>query len=75
MCQKSAVFLMLVGSVSGYAQNDLRYYTNLARKNSPLIKDNQNQDKVNQAEIQRLKALYKATGGRYSKLPYSPHTL
>lgn len=56
--KKILFFFIMFGSISGYAQNDISYYTNLAKKNSPLIKDNQNQDKVNQAEIERLKAFY-----------------
>lgn len=41
-----------------YAQTDLNYYINSAKKNSPLILDNQNQSKANQLEAQRLKAFY-----------------
>ncbi len=40
------------------SQNDLNYYINSAKKNSPLINDNTNQTKVNQLEAERLKALY-----------------
>jgi outer membrane protein TolC len=40
------------------SQNDLSYYINTARQNSPLINDNQTQSKVSQLEADRLKALY-----------------
>jgi hypothetical protein len=41
-----------------FSQTDLNYYINAAKQNSPLIKDNQNQSKVNQLEAERLKAFY-----------------
>jgi len=40
------------------AQGDLNYYINAAKQNSPLINDNQNQSKVSQLEVERLKAFY-----------------
>lgn len=40
------------------AQNDLSYYISTAKKNSPIIADNQNQSLVNQKEIERLKSFY-----------------
>lgn len=40
------------------AQNSLNYYITNAKKNSPLIVENQNQSKANQLEIDRLKAQY-----------------
>ena len=40
------------------AQTDLSYYINQAKENSPLIKDNKNQNEASKAELERLKALY-----------------
>ncbi|OJW81794.1 MAG: hypothetical protein BGO69_14915 [Bacteroidetes bacterium 46-16] len=40
-----------------YAQNTLPEYLQIARKNSPLIKDFKNQSIANKAEAERLKAL------------------
>ncbi len=40
------------------SQVDLNYYINIAKQNSPLIIDNQNQSKVSQLEAERLKAFY-----------------
>lgn len=55
---KLSFFLLLFWSSICMAQNDLNYYINLAKKNSPLIVDNKNQSKANQQEIERLKAFY-----------------
>ncbi len=41
-----------------FSQTQLDYYIEAAKKNSPLILDNQNQGKVNQLEAERLKAFY-----------------
>ena len=40
------------------AQNDLTFYINQAKINSPLIQDNKNQAAANAVELERLKALY-----------------
>ncbi len=40
------------------AQNNLDYFVSTAIKNSPLINQNNNLSKVNELEIQRLKATY-----------------
>lgn len=40
------------------AQSDLNYYIDQAKKNSPLLVDNQNQSEVNKIEVERIKALY-----------------
>ena len=49
---------LLFWSTFCVAQNDLSYYINTAKKNSPLIADNKNQSQANQQEIERLKAFY-----------------
>jgi hypothetical protein len=51
-------FLFIFLSHLLQAQNDLNYYINAAKQNSPLINDNQNQSKVSQLEAERLKAFY-----------------
>ncbi len=42
----------------GFAQNDINYYINAAKANSPLIQDNKNQSQVAKLEAERLKAVY-----------------
>lgn len=49
---------LLFSSTFCIAQNDLNYYINTAKKNSPIIADNQNQSLAYQKEIDRLKAFY-----------------
>lgn len=49
---------VLISFESTSAQNNLNYYINAAKKNSPLIAENQNQSKANTLEIERLKAVY-----------------
>jgi hypothetical protein len=41
-----------------WAQHDLQSYIQLAKDNSPLIKDNINQSEATKIEVERLKALY-----------------
>lgn len=55
---KLSFILLLFCSTYCIAQNDLNYYINTAKKNSPLINDNKNQSQANQQEIERLKAFY-----------------
>lgn len=50
--------LLLFWSTLCVAQNDLNFYINTAKKNSPIITDNKNQSQANQKEIERLKAFY-----------------
>lgn len=41
-----------------YGQNDLAFYINQAKANSPLIQDNKNQSEATKIELERIKALY-----------------
>lgn len=56
--------LLLLGCISlySYGQEDgsrsLRYYIEIAKENSPLITDYRNQTEIEQAELERLKAMY-----------------
>ncbi|MFZ6023851.1 MAG: TolC family protein [Bacteroidota bacterium] len=51
--------LLLLGiNSASFAQQSLPAFIDSAIKNSPLIKDNQNQSKANQLEIERLKAQF-----------------
>jgi outer membrane protein TolC len=52
----SILFILI--SLGTIAQDNLKYYTDIAKQNSPLVQDNMNQSAVNQLEIQRLKAFY-----------------
>jgi outer membrane protein TolC len=58
------LLLLLLGIVSlrSYGQEDgnrsLRYYIETAKENSPLITDYRNQTEIEQAELERLKAMY-----------------
>ena len=49
---------MLICSVAVRAQYDLQTYIQVAKDNSPLIKDNINQSEATKIEVERLKALY-----------------
>lgn len=60
---KFACFLLVFGLSTHfvapcYAQNTLQYYIVTAQKNSPLIKDNNNQTDALKVEINRIKANY-----------------
>lgn len=50
------LFLLSISML--HAQHSLFHYISEARQNSPLIKDNQNQNRANQLEIERLKAQF-----------------
>ncbi len=52
------LILFSVYSIVTSAQYNLSYYKLAAKKNSPLINDNNNQNKANQLEVKRLKAFY-----------------
>lgn len=52
------LFCLLYSSTLIHAQRSLVDYIDSARQNSPLIKDNQNLSKVNQLEVERLKAQF-----------------
>jgi len=52
------ILILTAQTLSVYAQYTLQNYSEIARQNSPLIKDNQNQIRASTYEIQRLKALY-----------------
>jgi len=52
----SILFILI--SLGTIAQDNLKYYTDIAKQNSPLVQDNMDQSVVNQLEIQRLKAFY-----------------
>ena len=52
------IILFLLNTVKVFAQRSLDLYIELARQNSPLIIDNQNQQKANVLEADRLKAQY-----------------
>lgn len=54
---KLFIYFILFANICS-SQIDLNYYINAAKKNSPLILDNQNQGKANQLEAERLKAFY-----------------
>jgi hypothetical protein len=53
------IFLLTLACLSLHAQSTLQEYIALAKTNSPLINDNKNQVVANQAEAERIKALYK----------------
>lgn len=53
----SSILFILI-SLGTIAQDNIKYYTDIAKQNSPLVQDNMNQSAVNQLEIQRLKAFY-----------------
>lgn len=56
---KNTLFVLLVFITTiGFSQNNLPNYISLAKKNSPLISDYQNQTKANLLDNERLKALY-----------------
>jgi outer membrane protein TolC len=52
------LFLFCFLHIDVNAQTDLSFYINQAKENSPLIKDNKNQNESSKAELERLKALY-----------------
>lgn len=58
------LLLLLLGIINlrSYGQEDgnrsLRYYIETAKENSPLITDYRNQTEIEQAELERLKAMY-----------------
>jgi hypothetical protein len=54
----NCIILLCSNSILLISQTDLEYYMNIAKKNSPIINDNQNQSKANQLEAERLKAFY-----------------
>jgi len=54
----SLLFFIALLSQGVYAQNTLQAYIDKAKENSPLIKQNKNNDTINQLEIERLKAIY-----------------
>lgn len=54
----TTLYLLLLLTSNSFAQNSLQDYVEEAKKNSPLIIDNQNQKIANQLEIERLKAFY-----------------
>ena len=58
--EKTITFILVIIFSSQFlvSQTDLNYYIDAAKKNSPLINDNQNQSKVNLLEAERLKAFY-----------------
>ena len=55
---KPILLLLLFVANSSFAQNNLEYYINTAKQNSPLVNDSKNQSKANQFDIERLKAFY-----------------
>lgn len=56
------LFSLSIVSLHSYGQEDgsksLHYYIETAKKNSPLITDYRNQTEIEQAELERLKAMY-----------------
>lgn len=52
------LFALFFCFITMRAQNNIQYYKDQAKIHSALIADNQNLDKANQAETQRLKAFY-----------------
>lgn len=54
----TSIIALLLFSYTLKAQNTLDYYISKAVQNSPLINENNNLSKVNQLEIQRIKAIY-----------------
>ncbi len=56
------LFSLSIVSLHSHGQEDgsksLRYYIETAKENSPLITDLQNQTEIEQAELERLKAMY-----------------
>ena len=61
---KRLFLLLLLGFISLYSYGQesggksLHYYIETAQKNSPLITDYRNQTEIEQAELERLKAMY-----------------
>jgi hypothetical protein len=59
MVKKLILFSTIVFySSANWAQHDLQSYIQLAKENSPFIKDNINQTEATKIEVERLKALY-----------------
>jgi hypothetical protein len=59
MVKKLILFSSIIFCSSAvWAQHDLQSYIQLAKDNSPLIKDNINQSEATKIEVERLKALY-----------------
>jgi hypothetical protein len=59
MVKKLVLFSSIIFcSAVVWAQHDLQSYIQLAKDNSPLIKDNINQSEATKIEVERLKALY-----------------
>lgn len=54
----SITFFIFIFCQCVYSQVTLEDYINKAKENSPLVKDNINQAKINQLESERLKAFY-----------------
>jgi hypothetical protein len=52
----NGLFILLSQQV--FPQRDLAFYLETAQKNSPLIKDNSNQNQAAQFDLERMKALY-----------------
>ena len=52
------LFILTLVGLTAHAQSTLQEYIALAKTNSPLINDNRNQIVANQAEAERIKALY-----------------
>ncbi|MDB4923088.1 TolC family protein [Mucilaginibacter sp.] len=52
------LFMFALAGLRADAQSTLQEYITLAKTNSPLINDNRNQIVANQAEAERIKALY-----------------
>ena len=56
------LFSLSIVSLHSYGQEDgsksLHYYIETAKENSPLIADYRNRTEIEQAELERLKAMY-----------------
>ena len=70
---KTVLICFLLLAIKVKAQSDLSFYIEKAKQNSPLIFDNQIQEKANLIELERIKAFYnKAQIGVTATYMFSP---
>ena len=56
--KKIVIFICICKAFTAIAQNDLNHYIVVAKQNSPLINDNENQSKASLYDAERTKAQY-----------------
>ena len=66
------LFLTLMHNRISAQEKNVDYYVNSAMKNSPLLKDYQNQARSNQIDSMRIRALYKPQVNGNSTNMYAP---